>query len=176
MTKQEKNQCIEDLTAVLRESDVVYLTDTTAMSVEASNKLRRTCFQSNISLQVVKNKLLLKAMERVEGKDFSGLFPVLKGTTAIMISESGNAPAKLIKDFRKKNPIPAVKGAYIGEAIFIGDSQIDTLINLKSKNELIGEIIGLLQSPAKNVISALESGKNTLAGLVKTLQERESVN
>src|SRR5690606_8964959 len=120
----------------------------------------------------VKNTLLKKAIEKVEGKDFSDLLPLLKGQTAIMISEVGNAAAKLIKDFRKKGDKPVIKGAFIEEAIFVGDNQLDTLADMKSKNELIGDIILLLQSPAKNVISGLQSGKHTLAGLVKALEER----
>lgn len=130
------------------------------------------CFNQNISLQVVKNTLLRKAMENVEGKDFSGLFEALKGNTSIMMSETGNAPARLLKEFRKKEVKPVLKGAYIQEAIFLGEESLETLVSLKSKDELVGDIIALLQSPIKNVVGALESGKNTLAGLVKTLEER----
>jgi len=172
MTKEEKNKAIEELTATLSTSNVVYLTDTSGITVEQANNLRRNCFKNNVSLQVVKNTLLKKAIEKVEGKDFSELLPLLKGQTAIMISEVGNAPAKLIKDFRKKGDKPVIKGAFIEEAIFVGDNQLDTLADMKSKNELIGDIILLLQSPAKNVISGLQSGKHTLAGLVKALEER----
>lgn len=142
------------------------------MTVEKSNRLRRMCFNQNISLQVVKNTLLRKAMENVEGKDFSGLFEALKGNTSIMMSETGNAPARLLKEFRKKEVKPVLKGAYIQEAIFLGEESLETLVSLKSKDELVGDIIALLQSPIKNVVGALESGKNTLAGLVKTLEER----
>ena len=172
MNKLEKNQLIEDLAGKLRDSNVVYLTDVSAMTVEKSNKLRRMCFNQNISLQVVKNTLLKKAMERVEERDFSGLYEALTGNTSIMLSDTGNAPAKLIKDFRKKETKPALKGAYIDEAIFIGEDKLEALASLKSKNELIGDVIALLQSPAKNVLGALQSGKNTLAGLLKTLEER----
>lgn len=172
MNKLEKNQLIEDLTEKLKGSNVVYLTDVSEMPVEKSNKLRRMCFNQNISLQVVKNTLLRKAMERVEDKDFSGLYDVLKGNTSIMISEVSNAPAKLIKDFRKKDTKPAFKAAYIEEAIFIGEEKLETLATLKSKEELVGDIIALLQSPAKNVLGALQSGGNTIAGLVKALEER----
>lgn len=172
MNKEEKNQQIADLAQKLSNSSVVYLTDVSAMTVEKSNRLRRLCYGRNISLQVVKNTLLKRAMEQVEGKNYSELYPILKGNTSIMFSEVGNAPAKLIEEFRKKEDKPILKGAYIDEAIFIGDDKISMLISLKSKEDLIGDVIGLLQSPAKNVISALNSGKTTLAGLVKTLQDR----
>lgn len=172
MNKEQKNQLISDLTERLKNNDVVYLADVSAMTVEKSNRLRRMCFNQNISLQVVKNTLLRKAMENVEGKDFSGLFEALKGNTSIMMSETGNAPARLLKEFRKKEVKPVLKGAYIQEAIFLGEESLETLVSLKSKDELVGDIIALLQSPIKNVVGALESGKNTLAGLVKTLEER----
>jgi large subunit ribosomal protein L10 len=172
MNKEQKSQLISDLTERLKNNDVVYLADVSAMTVEKSNRLRRMCFNQNISLQVVKNTLLRKAMENVEGKDFSGLFEALKGNTSIMLSETGNAPARLLKEFRKKEAKPVLKGAYIQEAIFLGEESLETLVSLKSKDELVGDIIALLQSPIKNVVGALESGKNTLAGLVKTLEER----
>ena len=172
MNKEQKSQLISDLTERLKNNDVVYLADVSAMTVEKSNRLRRMCFNQNISLQVVKNTLLRKAMENVEGKDFSGLFEALKGNTSIMVSETGNAPARLLKEFRKKEAKPVLKGAYIQEAIFLGEESLETLVSLKSKDELVGDIIALLQSPIKNVVGALESGKNTLAGLVKTLEER----
>jgi|TARA_B110000285_G_C15061182_1_gene582473 large subunit ribosomal protein L10 len=172
MNKEQKSQLISDLTERLKNNDVVYLADVSAMTVEKSNRLRRMCFNQNISLQVVKNTLLRKAMENVEGKDFSGLFEALKGNTSIMMSETGNAPARLLKEFRKKEAKPVLKGAYIQEAIFLGEESLETLVSLKSKDELVGDIIALLQSPIKNVVGALESGKNTLAGLVKTLEER----
>ena len=125
-------------------------------------------------MQVVKNTLLRKAMDRVEDKDYSELYDLLKGNTGLMTADTGNVPAKLIKEFRKKSDRPILKGAYVQEAIFVGDNQVDALASLKSKDELVGDIIALLQSPAKNVISGLKSGGGTLAGIVKTLQERES--
>lgn len=173
MTREEKNQLIDELTATLSTGEVVYLADISDLNAENTTKLRRLCFSRNVSLRVVKNKLIQKAMERVEGKDFSEMYVSLKGNTALMISENANIPAKLIKEFRKKEAKPSMKAAYVQEAIYLGDNQLETLINLKSKEELLGEIIGLLQSPAKNVISALKSGGNTIAGLVKTLSERE---
>jgi len=149
MTREEKAQYISDLAAQLSASSVVYLTDTADLTVEAVNTLRRRCFQSNISMRVVKNALLEKAMDQVEGKDFGALRDVLKGSTSVMISEVANAPAKLIADFRKKSPKPLLKGAYIDEAIFIGDEQLSALESLKSKEELIGDLIALLQSPSR---------------------------
>lgn len=174
MTRQEKDSFISDLAERLSNSDVVYLTDIAALNAEDSSKLRRLCFQREVQLQVVKNTLLGKAMERVQDRNYGELSSVLKGNTGIMISEVGNAPAKLIKEFRKKSEKPILKGAYIDEGIYLGDESLEMLANLKSREELIGEIITLLQSPAKNVISGLQSGGGTLAGIVKTLQERES--
>lgn len=174
MTRQEKDSLISDLADRLSKSEVVYLTDIAGLNAEDTSKLRRLCFQRDVQLQVVKNTLLSKAMERVEGKEYGDLVSVLVGNTGLMISEIGNTPAKLIQEFRKKSDKPLLKGAYIQEGIYIGDASLDALANLKSKDELIGEIIGLLQSPAKNVLSGLQSGGSKLAGIVKTLQERES--
>lgn len=172
MTKEEKSIVIKDLTAQLADTNVVYVADISGLDAEATSNLRRACFKAGIKLEVVKNTLLEKAMQNVESNNYSDLPTVLKGNTAILIAENGNAPAKLIKEFRKRSQKPVLKGAYIHEAVFIGDNQLDALVSLKSKDEVIGEIIGLLQSPAKNVISALKSGGNTIAGLVKTLSER----
>jgi large subunit ribosomal protein L10 len=172
MTKEQKAQYIDELAAELSTAGVFYLADTSELTVETINQLRRRCFQSNIRLKVVKNTLLSKAMNQIEGKDYGQLHEVLAGPTSIMFSEVGNLPAKIIKDFRKKNVKPILKGAFIDEAIFIGDDQLDTLVSLKSKEELVGEIIGLLQSPAKNVISALKGQGGKIAGILKTLEER----
>lgn len=174
MTRQEKDALISDLTERLSKSEVFYLTDISDLNSEDSSKLRRLCFQRQINLQVVKNSLLEKAMERTEDKDFGNLKDVLKGNTGIMFSDTGNVPAKLIKEFRKKAKRPILKGAYIQESVYIGDETLEMLASLKSKDELIGDIILLLQSPAKNVVSGLKSGGGKLAGIVKTLQERES--
>jgi large subunit ribosomal protein L10 len=160
------------LAAELSAANILYLTDTADLTVETINSLRRRCFQSNISLKVVKNTLLKKAMDRVEGKNYGELTSLLKGSTSIMISQEANAPARLIQEFRKKNPKPILKGAYIEEAIFIGDNQLVALETLKSKEELIGEIVGLLQSPAKNVLSGLIGAGGKIAGILKTLEER----
>jgi large subunit ribosomal protein L10 len=172
MNKQEKNQFIDELAEKLGKSETFYLTDISSLDAEASSKLRRLCFNSDITMEVVKNTLLKKAFERIENKDYSELFSTLKGNTSIMYASNANAPAKLIKEFRKKSDKPILKGAYIQESIYVGDNQLDALVSLKSKEELVGDIILLLQSPAKNVISALNSGKTTLAGLVKTLSEK----
>ena len=172
MTKEEKAIYIEDLASELAGSSVLYLTDTAELTVETINSIRRRCFQSNVTLRVVKNALLQKAMDRVEGKDYGKLRDILKGSTSIMISAEANLPAKLIQEFRKKNSKPILKGAYIDEAIFIGDDQLIVLESLKSKEELVGEIIGLLLSPAKNVLSGLQGAGGKIAGILKTLENR----
>ncbi len=171
MTREEKSQVIVDLTAQISDSSVIYVADISGLNAEATSNLRRACFKADVQLAVVKNTLLAKAMEKAE-KDFGELPTALKGNSSILLSETGNAPAKIIKEFRKKSDKPVLKGAYIEEAVYLGDDQLETLVNIKSKEELIGDIIGLLQSPAKNVISALQSGGQTLSGIVKTLSER----
>ena len=172
MTREEKAKVIEELTAQLGENSNIYLADISGLDAGTTSNLRRACFKANVSLAVVKNTLLEKAMEASD-KDFGDLPTVLKGNTSVMYSEAGNAPAKVIKAFRKKSDRPLLKGAFIEEAIYLGDEQLDTLVDIKSKDELIGDIIGLLQSPAKNVISALKSGGGTLSGILKTLSEKE---
>jgi large subunit ribosomal protein L10 len=172
MKKEDKNVIIDELAEKLANNPIFYLADTSELSVEVVNNLRRACFKSNVSMTVVKNKLLRKAMEKVEDKDFSGLYDVLAGPTSIMFSEVANVPAKTIQSFRKKHDKPVLKAAFIEDALFIGDNQLQALADLKSKEELIGDIIMILQSPAKNVVSALSSGKHKIAGLVKTLSER----
>jgi large subunit ribosomal protein L10 len=172
MTREEKSQVIEELTAQLSENANIYLADISGLNADATSNLRRACFKANIKLAVVKNTLLEKAMEASE-RDFGNLPSALKGNTSVMYSETGNAPAKVIKDFRKKSNKPLLKGAFIEESIYLGDDQLDMLVDIKSKEELIGEIIGLLQSPAKNVVSALKSSGGKLAGIIKTLSEKE---
>jgi large subunit ribosomal protein L10 len=171
MTKEEKYDLVLALTEQMKEYGNFYITDTSNLSVAKVNDIRRKCFDADIKMQVTKNSLIKKAMEAAGG-DFASIYDVLKGPSSILFSKSATAPAKLIKQLRKAGDKPVLKAAYIDSAIFIGDNQLDTLTKLKSKEQLIGEVIGLLQSPAKNVISALQSGGNTLAGLVKTLQER----
>lgn len=172
MTKEEKAKYVDDLTVQLTESNVIYLTDTAELTVEVVNNLRRKAFNANVSMRVVKNTLLEKAMDRVEDKDFGDLTGTLKGATSIMFAETGNGPARLIKDFRKKQDKPILKGAYIDASVYIGDDQLTMLSELKSKEEMIGEIIGLLQSPAKNVVSGLKGAGGKIAGILKTLEER----
>jgi large subunit ribosomal protein L10 len=149
----------------------LYLADIEGLDARQTNALRRACFKENVKLQVVKNTLLAKAME-ASTHDFGELTGILKGNTSLMFSETGNAPAKVIKNFRKKSDLPILKGAFIEEAIYLGDDQIDALVAIKSKEELIGDIIMLLQSPAKNVVSALQSGGGKLSGILTTLSER----
>ena len=175
MKKEDKKEVIHELKVKISQNPNFYITDTSNLSVAKVNAIRRKCFEQGIDLRVAKNTLIRKALESVgseNGNDYSPLFDVLKGSSTLMFAEKGNAPAKLIKEFRKTSDKPLLKGASIDLAFFLGDNELDTLLTLKSKEELIGEIIGLLQSPAKNVISALKSGGNTIAGLVKTLQER----
>ena len=171
MNKEEKHELVLALTEQIKEYGIFYITDTSDLTVAKVNDIRRKCFESDITMQVAKNSLIKKAMEAADG-DFSPIYDVLKGSSSILFSKSATAPAKLIKKLRKAGDKPLLKAAYIDSAIFIGDNQLDTLTKLKSKEQLIGEIVGLLQSPAKNVISALQSGGNILAGVVKTLQER----
>jgi large subunit ribosomal protein L10 len=171
MTREEKSQVIQDLTAVLAGTNTLYLADISGLNAKNTSNLRRACFKAGVQLTVVKNTLLSKAMEASD-KDFGKLPSVLKGNTSMMIAEASNAPAKLIKDFRKKSKKPLLKGAFAEESVYIGDEQLDALVDIKSREELIGEIIGLLQSPAKNVISALQSGGQKLSGILKTLSEK----
>jgi large subunit ribosomal protein L10 len=171
MTKEEKIDLVAALTEQIKENGNFYIADTSDLSVAKVNDIRRQCFQAEIVMQVTKNSLIKKAMEAI-GADYTPMKDALKGSSALLFSKSGSAPAKLIKQLRKKGDKPVLKAAYIDSAIFVGDNQLDTLVNLKSKEQLVGEIIGLLQSPAKNVVSALQSGGNILAGVVKTLQER----
>jgi len=172
MTKEEKNQAIAELVEQVSASPVVYLAETSELDAGSTSNLRRMCFQNDITLKVVKNTLLKRAMDEVEGRDFSPLYETLKGNTTLLLANVGNGPAKLIKEFRKKHDKPVLKGAYVEAECYIGDDQLQALADNKSKDELLGELIGLLQSPAKNVISALKSGGGTIAGLVKTLSER----
>lgn len=175
MTKQEKTQAIQELREKFDSTSFIYFTDASSMTVAQVNKLRRLCYQKGIEMTVVKNTLARKAMESLgEERGFSPVFQALEGPTAIMLTDSASAPAKLIKEFRKDSEKPVLKAAYIDSDIYFGDDQLDALVSIKTKEELIGDVIMLLQSPAKNVISALKSGGNTIAGLVKTLEERAS--
>ncbi len=173
MKREEKNQIIDNIVENLSNYSCFYITDISDLTVEKTNKLRRLCFQKDIKLNVAKNTLIRKALERLDG-DYSPIFSALKGSSAIMYCNTGNTPAKVIKDFRKTSERPILKGAWIDSAIFTGDNNLDALVALKSKNELIADIIALLQSPAKNVISGLQGGGHKLSGILKTLGERAS--
>jgi large subunit ribosomal protein L10 len=171
MNRDEKNRIIDSLTDTLSNAKHFYLTDISELNAETTSKLRRACFEKDIKLVVVKNSLLKKALEKFKGK-YEGLYNALKESTSIMITDKNNVPAKLIKEFRKTNKKPILKAAFVEESIYIGDDQLDALSGIKSKEELIGDLILLLQSPARNVISGLQSGGNKLAGIVKTLSEK----
>jgi large subunit ribosomal protein L10 len=172
MRREEKNAIIDSLAEKFKEYSHFYLTDTAQLNAADTSDLRRKCFESDIKLIVVKNTLLKRALEQ-SGVNFEELFPVLKGTTSIMFANAGNNPAKLIKEFRKKHDKPVLKGAYVQESIYVGDNMLDALISIKTKQELIGDVILLLQSPAKNVISALQSGGNKIHGVLETLSKKE---
>ena len=172
MRRDEKNAIIDSLTQKLREYDHFYLTDIAQLNAADTSDLRRKCFEHDIKLIVVKNTLLRRALEQSEG-NFEELYPVLNGTTSIMFARTGNTTAKLIKEFRKGHDKPLLKGAYVQESVYIGDNMLDALISVKTKNELIGDVILLLQSPAKNVISALQSGGDKLHGVLETLSKKE---
>ena len=171
MNKEEKNEMIATLEGMLNDNSNFYLADISGLTAEENSALRRLCFKREVSLQVVKNTLLKKAFE-TNDTDFSELYSILVGNTSIMQAEAANSAAKVIKEFRKKNTKPILKAAYLEESLYIGDENLSALADLKSKNELIGDIITLLQSPAKNVIASLQSSGNKLSGIVKALQER----
>ena len=171
MNRDEKNQMIDTLVDTLSTYSSFYIADIGSLNSEKTSKLRRLCYSKNVQIRVAKNSLIKKALGKMEG-DFEQLLPTLKGSSAILIAEVPNVPAKVIKEFRKGADKPVLKSAFIDSAIYVGDNQLDSLAALKSKQELIGDIIGLLQSPAKNVVSALQSGGGKLAGILKTLEER----
>ena len=171
MNKAEKIKVIDDLSSSLSESKNLYLTDISGLNASQTSDLRRACYKADIKLSVVKNTMLHRAIE-ASNKDFGDITSVLKGNTSIMFSEPGNEPAKIIKQFRKKNDKPILKAAFIEEAIYIGDNQLDILVAIKSREELIGEVVGLLKSPIQNLVSALNAGGKNLSGVLKTLSER----
>lgn len=172
MNKKQKNEMIATLEGLLQDNKNFYLADISGLSAEQNSALRRLCFKREVSLKVVKNTLLKKALETNDA-DFSELYEILVGNTSIMQGDVANSAAKVIKEFRKKNEKPILKAAYIEEALYIGDENLSALADLKTKDELVGDIITLLQSPAKNVIASLQSGGTKLSGIVKALQERE---
>ncbi len=174
MRKEEKAQILESITAQIQKTPNFYITDISGLNAEQTAKLRRDCFEKNIKLIVVKNTLFHKAIEAMGSEEANQLLSTLEGPTAIMYTETPNVPAKLIKKYADDgNEKPALKGAYVQECAFVGAEKLSELCNIKSREELIGEIVGLLQSPARNVVSALQSAGGKLAGIVKTLSERE---
>lgn len=173
MTRAEKAAAIEELKAKFNETSFFYLTDSSTLTVAEINDFRRKCFEKDIQVKVVKNTLAIKALEAGdEEKNYKEVLDLLKGPTAILFTETANLPAKVLKEFRETKERPLLKGAYIDTSVYVGDDQIEILSKLKSKEDLIGEVITLLQSPAKNVISALKSGGQTISGLLKALEER----
>lgn len=173
MRREEKNAVIDSLAEQINHYPHFYITDTSDLNAAATSNLRRKCFEKNIKMVVVKNTLLIKALERSEKTDFTPIYESLKGVTSVMFTDSGSVPAKLIKDFRRTNDRPLLKAAFVEESFYVGDNQLTALATLKTKNELIADVVAILQSPAKTVISQLQSGRNILAGVVKTLGERE---
>jgi len=171
MTK-EKIATVEELKDKFTNSQYFYVTDYSTLTVEQINSFRRKCFEKGVEIKVLKNTLVRKALEQVNDTAYTDLYDALKGPTAIMFSETSNVPAKLIKEFRKDHEKPVLKAAYIDSDIFLGDEQVEQLSNLKSKDELIGDVLLLLESPIKNVLGSLQSGGNTLSGLLKALEER----
>jgi large subunit ribosomal protein L10 len=172
MKREDKNKIIDNLTDTLNSSKHFYITDISELNAEDTNMLRRKCFEKDIRLIVVKNTLLKKAMDNCT-KDYKDFYEILKNSTSLMLSESGSLPAKLIKEFRKNHERPVLKAAFVEEALYIGDEQLDFLASLKSREELVADIIIILKSPMNNVLSALQSGRNKLAGMMKTLSEKK---
>ncbi len=172
MKREDKNAIIEQLTERINRAVNIYVADISNLDADDTSALRRACFKENIELTVVKNTLLQKAMER-SNKKLDEMFSILNYNSCLMICDQANVPAKLITEFRRKNEKPVLKAAFVQESVYVGDDQLPSLVSIKSKNELIGDIILALQSPINNVVGALKSGQNTIAGLVKTLSERE---
>jgi len=172
MKKADKGIVINKVASTIDEYGHFYVTDTTGMNASATTNLRRLCFKSDVKMIVVKNTLFKKAIEQ-SSKNIEGLDEALKGTSAILFSNVGSLPAKMIKDFRKKATLPIFKGAYVEESVYLGEKQLEALANIKTKEELVGDVIALLQSPIKNVIGALQSGGYTIHGILKTLGEKE---
>jgi len=173
MRREDKNLLIDKLAEQIKQYPHFYLTDISELNAKVTGNLRRKCFERKIELVVVKNTLFIKALERSGKSDYTPLYDSIKGSTSVMFTETGNIPAKLIKEFRKGNPKPLLKAAFVEDSIYVGENQLDALVNLKTKNELIADVVAMLQSPAKNVISSLQSGRNIIAGVVKTLSEKE---
>ena len=172
MKKTDKSALIKELSGKINEYNHFYVTDTLGLNAASTSDLRRLCFQKDIKMMVVKNTLFKLALEQSD-KNVEGMDEAFKGTSAVLFCNTGNVPAKLIKDFRKKKELPLLKGAFVEESVYLGGEQLEVLTNIKSKEELLGDVIGLLQSPAKNVISALQSGGTKIHGILQTLSEKE---
>jgi len=175
MRKEDKNQLVESIVDKINNNNIIYLADTSELNAEETSDLRRLCFKSDIKLTVVKNTLLKRAMAQSD-KNLDELYEVMAGPTSLMLSDTGNAPAKLIKEFRKKSDKPILKGAFVEEVAYLGDDQLESLVNIKSRDELLGDLIALLQSPMNNVMSGLQSGGQNLTGILKTLSEKGGNN
>ena len=173
MRKEDKTLIIENLAAKLGQTPNFYIADTSGLNAEHTAKLRKECFTKDITLMVVKNTLLRKALEKTAYTEATQLFPILEGPTSVLFTETANVPAKLIKEFGKKYGKPILKGAYLQECAYVGAQHLDALINIKSREELIGDVVAMLLSPARNIISALTSSGARLAGIAETLSERE---
>ncbi len=171
MKREEKQVIIDNLAEQIKAYKHVYISDISELDAAATQALRKVCFESNIKLIQVKNTLLRVALESLDA-DYKDIYSVLKGSSAVMLSDTGNAPAKLIKEFRKSHDKPVLKAAFVEECVYVGENQLDALVSIKSKEELLGDIVLLLQSPMQKLISALESGKNTIGGVLKTLEDR----
>ena len=171
MKREEKQVIIDNLTEQIRSHKHLYISDISELDAAATQELRKACFEANIKFKQVKNTLLRVALENLD-TDYKELYGTLKGSSAVMLAETGNAPAKLIKEFRKSHDKPVLKAAYVEECAYVGENQLDALVSIKSKEELLGDIVLLLQSPMQKLISALESGKNTIGGVLKTLEDR----
>ena len=173
MTRAEKDMVIDELKGKFSENQFFYLTDSSTLTVAEVNDLRRMCFEKGVEMRVVKNKLAIKAMEALaEEKNLEPLYDALKGPTTILFTETSNVPAKIIEEYRKTHEMPVLKAAYIDSDVYLGDDELKTLASLKSKEELVGDVIMLLQSPIKNVLGSLQSGGNTISGLLKALENR----
>jgi len=175
MRKEDKNQLVESLVDKINNNNIIYLADTSELDAEQTSDLRRLCFKSDIKLTVVKNTLLKRAMAQSD-KNLDELYEVMVGPTSLMLSDTGNAPAKLIKEFRKKSDRPVLKGAFVEDVAYLGDDQLESLVNIKSRDELLGDLIALLQSPMNNVMSGLQSGGQNLTGILKPLSEKGENN
>lgn len=171
MRREDKEQIIQSLKEEIKKYSHFYITDTSGLNAAATFAIRKECFKRSIKMIVVKNTLLHKALELSEG-DYTEIIGTLKGSTAVLFCDTGNVPGRMIQDLRKKYPKPILKSAYVSESVFVGDDKLEALANIKSREELIGDIVALLQSPVKRVIGALQTGGHTIAGVVKTLSER----